>query len=128
MIGRPTPSARSDDLQSVIRAARRRWRLRVALHGAALAVAIALALLLVGALTVERLRYDPAAIIAARVLVALAVVVAIAWLLARPLMRRLPDDQVALYLEEHEPSLEMALLSAIEHRAGRVDSAGRSRR
>jgi hypothetical protein len=125
MIGRPVRSPRTDDLQSVIRAVRRRWRLRVALHGAAIAVAIALALLIAGALGVERLRYDPAAIIAARVLVALALVIAVAWLLARPLMRRLPDDQVALYLEEHEPSLEMAVLSAVEQRAGRVDAAAR---
>ena len=125
MIGRPDRSPRSDDLQSAIRAVRRRWRLRVALHGAAIAIAVALALLVAGALGIERFRYDPAAIIAARILVALAVVVAVAWLLARPLMRRLPDDQVALYLEENEPSLEMAVLSAVEHRAGRVDSGAR---
>ncbi|HSJ65743.1 MAG TPA: DUF4175 family protein [Gemmatimonadaceae bacterium] len=125
MIGRPARSPRTDDLQSVIRAVRRRWRLRVALHGAAIAVAIVLALLIAGALGVERFRYDPAAIIAARVLVALALVIAVAWLLAWPLMRRLPDDQVALYLEEHEPSLEMAVLSAVEQRAGRVDAGAR---
>jgi hypothetical protein len=125
MIGRPNPSSRPDDLQSVIGAARTRWRLRTALHGAALAIAVALGVLLLGAISVERLRYDPAAVIAARVLVGLAVVVAIAWLLARPLLRRLPDEQVALYLEEHEPSLEMAVLSAVEHRAGRVDAGAR---
>src|SRR5688572_28952366 len=121
MIGRGIASTRPDDLQSVIGAARNRWRLRTALHGAALAIAVALAVLFVGAVTVERLRYDPAAIIVARVLVELAVVIALAWLLARPLMRRLPDEQVALYLEEHEPSLEMSVLSAVEHRACRGD-------
>jgi hypothetical protein len=125
MIGRPAPPSRTDELQSVIRAVRRRWRLRVALHGAAVAVAIGLVLLIAGAIGVERFRYDPAAIVAARIVVALALIVAIAWLLARPLLRTLPDDQVALYLEEHEPSLEMAVLSAVEHRAGRVDPGAR---
>ncbi|MGI8844156.1 MAG: DUF4175 family protein, partial [Gemmatimonadaceae bacterium] len=126
MISRFARTARSEDLQSVIRSARMRWRLRVVLHGAALVIAVALALLLLGAAGVEQLRYDPRAVIAARVLVVLAFLVAAAWLLARPLMRRLPDDQVALYLEEHEPSLEMALLSAVEHGAGNVDTAARA--
>jgi hypothetical protein len=126
MIGRPNPANRTDDLQSVIRGARRRWRLRVALHGAALAVAAALVQLIAGAIGIERLRYDPTAVIAARILVVLAVLVAIAGLLARPLMRRLPDDQVALYLEEHESTLEMALLSAVEQRAGNVDAGART--
>ncbi|HUF30079.1 MAG TPA: hypothetical protein VMM77_05380, partial [Gemmatimonadaceae bacterium] len=114
MISRFARTTRADDLQSVIRSARLRWRLRVVLHGAAVVIAVALAILLLGAVGVEQLRYDPIAVIAARVLVVLAFIIAAAWLLARPLMRRLPDDQVALYLEEHEPSLEMALLSAVE--------------
>src|SRR5205814_7993217 len=35
-------------------------------------------------------------------------------MLARPLLRRVSDQQVAMYLEEHEPSLEAAIISAIE--------------
>ena len=48
--------------------------------------------------------------------------------LVRPLRRRVTDEQVALYLEEHEPSLQATLLSAVEAtRAGtrpRVAGAG----
>src|SRR6185436_15538579 len=36
------------------------------------------------------------------------------WFLVRPLRRRVTDEQVALYLEEHEPSLQAMLLSAVE--------------
>ena len=32
----------------------------------------------------------------------------------RPLMRRVTDEQVALYLEEHEPSLQAEIISAVE--------------
>src|SRR6185503_16963916 len=42
------------------------------------------------------------------------------WFLWVPLRHRVTDEQVALYLEENEPSLEATLLSAVEaHRAGR---------
>src|SRR5690606_6796030 len=34
--------------------------------------------------------------------------------LVLPLMRRVSDEQVALYLEEHEPTLEASVLSAVE--------------
>ena len=34
--------------------------------------------------------------------------------LVRPLRWRVTDEQVALYLEEHEPSLQATLISAIE--------------
>ena len=38
----------------------------------------------------------------------------------RPLLRSVTDEQVALYLEEHEPSLEAAIISAVEaERPGR---------
>jgi hypothetical protein len=38
----------------------------------------------------------------------------------RPLMRKVSDEQVALYLEEHEPSLEATIITAMEaERAGR---------
>ena len=36
------------------------------------------------------------------------------YFLVRPLRRRVTDEQVALYLEEHEPSLQATLVSAVE--------------
>ena len=37
-----------------------------------------------------------------------------AWFFARPLSRKVTDEQVVLYLEEHEPSLDSTILSAME--------------
>ena len=62
------------------------------------------------------------------------VLVALGWFFfVRPLGRRVSDQQVALYLEEHEPSLQEMLLSAVDagspgaaHRAdGRVGRPAR---
>jgi hypothetical protein len=38
----------------------------------------------------------------------------VGWFLARPLLRRVTDQQVALYIEEHEPELQAAIVSAID--------------
>ena len=45
----------------------------------------------------------------------------IGWFLVRPLRRQVTDEQVALYLEEREPSLQASLISAVEaSREGRA--------
>ena len=38
----------------------------------------------------------------------------VGWFLVRPLLRRVTDQQVALYIEEHEPELQAAIVSAID--------------
>ena len=50
---------------------------------------------------------------AAVAVMALGLVAAAAWFFGRPLARKVTDDQVALYLEEHEPSLESTILTAL---------------
>jgi hypothetical protein len=101
-------------LHDIIRDVRRRWRLKLLARGAAaLAVAIA-ATLIVAAWGLQWMRFTPESILFARVALAV-VLAATAWMLvARPLLRRVRDDQVALYLEEHEPTLETAILTAVE--------------
>ena len=49
-----------------------------------------------------------------RVLLLLALVASALWFVVRPLRRRVTDEQVALYLEEHEPALQARVLSAVE--------------
>src|ERR687892_513301 len=44
----------------------------------------------------------------------LAVAVLLGWFVVRPMLRRVSDGQVALYLEECEPSLQEAIISAVE--------------
>ncbi|MBI4477729.1 MAG: hypothetical protein HY654_11180, partial [Acidobacteria bacterium] len=107
-------SLNREELIQVIGQVRRRWRRKLLLRGAALVVGIAGLTLLGSAWSLEALRFRPAAIIAFRLL-ALAVFATSAWVFCvRPFLRRVTDEQVALYLEEREPSLDAALMSAVE--------------
>ena len=66
------------------------------------------------AYALEALKFTPAAIFWFRIVTGLVLVAAGAWFFARPLSRKVTDEQVALYLEEHEPSLDSTILSAME--------------
>ena len=105
---------RRGELLEVIRSVRNRWRQRLAIRGAVVVVAGTLLALFLSASSLQALRFSPAAIITFR-FVALAVFALLVWqFLARAMRRQVTDGQVALYLEEHDPSLEAAILSAIE--------------
>jgi hypothetical protein len=110
---RATESAGYRALVRVVGEVRRRWRLRQALRGLGILAIAALATFLVAALVLERLAFAPGAIMAARVALAVLVVGLLARLLLLPLGRRVTDEQVALYLEEHEPSLGASLVGAL---------------
>jgi len=111
------PAARRDELTAAIRRVRRRWRLRVALAGLAVVLAATLVALLAGTVVMERFRFSDGAVTWARVVVyVVAAGAALRWLLV-PAARRVSDERVALYIEEREPSLGAALLSAIDARS-----------
>src|SRR6266545_1884812 len=101
-------------LLEIIAAVRSRWRLKLALRGALAIAVTGFVLFLLTAYGLEWARFSDASIIGARVLMLVAAVALIAWFLVRPLRRRVSDEQVAMYLEEHEPSLQAMLLSAVE--------------
>ncbi|MBM3820439.1 MAG: hypothetical protein FJW14_15670, partial [Acidimicrobiia bacterium] len=111
---RSTPPA---DLSDIISEARSRWRLKLALRGLVRAVIVVLALLFAAAYGMEWARFSATSIIAARVLIGVAVLASLFYFLVLPLRRRVGDEQVALYLEEHEPGLQATLMSAVEARA-----------
>jgi hypothetical protein len=110
-------------LTKIIREVRTRWRVKLALRGVTRSVGTAVVLFLVAAYGLEWARFSPTAIIAARVVLAATVVACVVYFLVRPLRRRVTDDQVALYLEEHEPSLQTTLVSAVEASRHGSDSA-----
>jgi hypothetical protein len=114
MAGRSTPST----LHEIIADVRRRWRLKLALRGATRVLGVVLVLFLVAAYGMEWARFSPASIIASRVIFALALVGSFYLFLFVPLRRKVSDEQVAMYLEEHEPSLQATLLSAVEASRG----------
>lgn len=97
----------------IIRTVRARWRLRMALRGVSIILAAGFVAFLLSAFGLEAARFSPGAVTTLRIVTWL-VLLAVAWIfLLRPLLRRVSDDQVALYLEEREPSLEAAILGAM---------------
>ena len=113
-----------DDLVGVIRRVRNRWRMRIALRGLAIVLAAGLAAFLVSSYGLEVFRFSSGSVIAFRALTWLTLAGLAFWYVVRPLARRVPDERVALYLEEHEPSLDASLLSALEEtkRGDRAES------
>src|SRR5688500_15327861 len=102
------------NLTEIIGAVRSRWRMKLLLRGAVRIVAVTVAFLLVAAFALESVRFSIPSIIAARVLLFVALGASAYWFLFRPMRRSVTDEQVALYLEEHDPTLEASLLSAVE--------------
>ena len=113
MIGTRSTS-RHEALLAVIRRARLRWRLKIGLQGAAVFLAGTIALILLSGWGMDYFRFGAGAVTAFRIFSYLAIA-ALAWrFLIHPLRRRVSDETVALYLEEHEPSLEGALVGAVD--------------
>src|SRR5262245_7365941 len=116
-------------LLDIIAEVRTRWRMKLAMRGLVFVAAIGFVLLLLTAYGMDWARFTPAAIFTGRVLLPTAILGCLAWFLIRPLRQRVTDEQVALYLEEHEPSLQATLLSAVEaSRVGKPESAALVRR
>ena len=107
-------SARHEELVQVIRQVRNRWRLKVALRGLAIVVGAGILAFLLSAYGLEYFRFSHAAVMGFRIGVYIVLAGLFAWFLVLPLARRVPNEQVALYLEEHEPSLQAAVVSALE--------------
>ena len=114
MFDQPLFTGDRDEILRAIRHVRNRWRLRVALRGVAVLLAAALGTLVLSSWGLEVYRFTPAAIITFRVLTYAALLGFGWWFFIRPVSRRVSDEQVALYLEEHEPSLQATVLSAVE--------------
>jgi len=113
MTGQMDPSTR-DEIRRILGRARRRWRLRALVRGAAVVLPMALAAVIASSLVLERLAFAPGWITALRIATYVVVVGAALRFLVFPQLRRLTDARVALYLEENEPVLDAVLVSAVE--------------
>lgn len=105
---------RRTELTAVIQQVRRRWRIKLAVVGIVQWLIAGVAVFLVAAYALEAFRFSPAAIVSGRVITGVLLMAMAVWLIVRPQWRQVGDDRVALYLEEHEPSLDAAILSALE--------------
>ena len=97
-----------------VRVVRRRWRTKLLLRGLAVAGAGVLLAFVASASGLEVLRFDTQAVNAFRVVLWLATGFLLVRFVAWPLLRRVSDERVALYLEEHEPTLQSGVLAAVE--------------
>ncbi|MGH9460354.1 MAG: DUF4175 family protein, partial [Vicinamibacteria bacterium] len=111
-----------DELIRVIHHVRNRWRLRQALRGAAIVLTAVMAGLALSAFGMDQFRYSDWSVWTFRALTYLGLIALIVRFLVVPLLKRVSDQQVALYIEEHDPSLQAAVVSAVE-----VGSAGENR-
>src|SRR5262245_49320711 len=89
----------------ILGSVRNRWRLRVAMRGVAIVLAAGVAAFLISAYGLNALRFSATAVWGFRI-VAWALMLGLAWrFLYRPLRSPISDERVALYFEEHEPTL-----------------------
>src|SRR5688572_33471515 len=103
-----------DDLLRAIHTTRRRWRLKVLLRGLALFLIAGFATVAASVWALDRFHYGDLPVAVIRSLVWIALIALAIRFLVLPFVKRVSDRQVALYIEEHEPSLEAELLSAVE--------------
>ena len=101
-------------LAELVGSVRRRWKLRLALRGLAWAAGISVLVFLVSAFALERARFDDGALFWLRSLSWTTLAVTLYLFVIRPILRPVTDSQVALYLEEHEPTLDHTVVSALE--------------
>jgi hypothetical protein len=66
------------------------------------------------ALALEQMRFSPQWVMGLRILTWVTLALSTYFFLIRPLLRRVTNNQVALYLEENEPSLEHSVVSALD--------------
>jgi len=101
-------------LLEILARVERRWRIRTVLRGVAALAIAGLVLWLISGLGMDRLRFSQAAVTTFRIVTYLALLGVALKALILPLLRRPTGEDVALYLEEHEPELNAQVLSALE--------------
>jgi hypothetical protein len=107
------PSEQSE-LLGVVRGVRNRYRAKRALRGAAITVGGGWLVLAAAAYTMNFFKYSDASVLTCRIVALVALVAIAVWFIVLPLLPRLRDEQVALYLEEHERSLKATVITAVE--------------
>ena len=114
------------DLQTHLDAVRGAWRRTELLKGLALLAADAVVVVL-ALIALDAIYHLPGLVRGTLLVAALGAVAAVAaWGMARPLKRRLVDENVALYVEGRYPQLQGTLISAVEYgrrpREGQLES------
>lgn len=107
-------ASRHDDLVGIIRSVRNRWRFRIVLRGLSILLGAGIVSFVVSTYGMDYFRFTPAAVALFQVLTYATLIALLVRFLIIPLSRRVSDQRVALYLEEHEPSLHGYVLSGVQ--------------
>ncbi len=98
----------------VVRYVRSRWRLRNVLKGVAFLILFGLVAFAISAFGMEHFRYTAWSVRLFRIFTYLALLGLFLRFIYRPLAKRVTDEQVARYMEEHDPTLKEAISTAVE--------------
>jgi hypothetical protein len=109
-------SSARPELPQVIDRLRQRWRLRLFLAGLAQTLAIMIGLILTSAWCLNHWHFASNAVWLFRSVTILSLICLLLHYCINPLRRQVSDARVALYLEEHEPSLRSIIVSAVDAR------------
>jgi hypothetical protein len=109
----PDWSTADEPLHQAVHHARTAWRRRVLLEGAVATIATALGALVALVLLADVVGVTPELLRLLRVLFYATIAIAIGWWLVRPMVRRVDEARMAMYLEEREPGLGQSVLSAV---------------
>lgn len=111
-------------LTALIRAARRRWRMAVALKGLLISVAMAGAIVICAALLAQYVHGAKPWLMALRAISLAGVLATLGFFFLRPLLKNISDAQMARFIEENNPGLHDRLVSAIDFGADTAQSDG----
>ncbi len=121
-------TASHQKLSETLKNVRGRWRLKIIVRGIMAVLGATLLAVIVGTWIMDFYRFTPTVVTIVRVGVYACLAAVAWWYCVRLLARTIDDRQVALYLEEHEPSLDAALVSAVEVEAQKLPESLRSSR
>ncbi len=102
------------ELMAVIRRVRARWRMKVGLRGLVMLTLAGFAAFAMSVWGMDYFLYSERAVQIFRWLTYVALLALAVRFLVVPLAQRVSKRQVALYVEEHEPTLKASVLSAVE--------------
>src|SRR5690348_6307075 len=111
-------STHESQLLGVVRGVRTRYRAKLALRGAAITIAAGWALIALGGVIMNAFHYADPVVLTVRIVAIAAILGMVVWFIVRPLLPKLHDEQVALYLEENERSLKASVITAVEMQNG----------
>jgi hypothetical protein len=111
-----------NELEDLLRRARSRRQLLLALRGVAISVGVVAVVLLLMGWAAHRYRYNGSALIVLRVGALLTCLATIYFALLRPLLNRITDTRLARLIEEHSPGTEDRLVTAVEYSNDNAES------